>query len=197
MNYNSFKNKWFFLQYIHLLLFCCFKHAININCLGFCVYVFFPFSEGKKILILQLGNVMSWYLLPFATIFFSGQNDLIQQLSKKHFTVAIGTGRSSIKMPCENEDLPEEENAPDFDEDTLRGELGSTLASAIVRTINIPSVSRMQADVENDMYSNLVRNILQLLLVQEEVQLKCHVKMKTYLRKKMHQILMRTLYEVS
>ena len=58
-------------------------------------------------------------------------------------------------MPCENEDLPEEENAPDFDEDTLRGELGSTLASAIVRTINIPSVSRMQADVENDIYSTL------------------------------------------
>ena len=98
---------------------------------------------------------MSWYLLPFATIFFSGQNDLIQQLSKKHFTVAMVTGRSSIKMPCENEDLPEEENAPDFDEDTLRGELGSTLASAIVRTIYIPSVSRMQADVENDIYSIL------------------------------------------
>ena len=46
-------------------------------------------------------------------------------------------------------------------------------------------------------YSNLVRNILQLLWLQEEVQLKCHVKMKTYLRKKMHQILTRTLYEVS
>ena len=26
-------------------------------------------------------------------------------------------------MPFENEDLPDKENAPDFDEDTLRGEL--------------------------------------------------------------------------
>ena len=38
---------------------------------------------------------------------------------------------------------------------------------------------------------------LQLLWLQEEVQLKFHVKMKTYPTKKMHQILMRTLYEVS
>ena len=67
----------------------------------------------------------------------------------------MATGRSSIKVPCENEDLPDKENAPDFDEDTLRGELGSTLASVIVRTISIRSgsVSRMQADVEKDIYS--------------------------------------------
>ena len=39
----------------------------------------------------------------------------------------MATGRSPIKVPCENEDLPAEENAPDFDEDTLRGKLGSTL----------------------------------------------------------------------
>ncbi|XP_066023579.1 tetratricopeptide repeat protein 28-like [Pocillopora verrucosa] len=32
----------------------------------------------------------------------------------------MATGRSSIKVPCENEDLPDKENAPDFDEDTLR-----------------------------------------------------------------------------
>ena len=38
---------------------------------------------------------------------------------------------------------------------------------------------------------------LQLLWLQEEVQLKFHVKKKTYLTKKMYQILMRTLYEVS
>ena len=55
----------------------------------------------------------------------------------------MATGRSSIKVPCENEDLPDKENAPDFDEDTLRGELGSTSASVIVRTISIRSVSRM------------------------------------------------------
>ena len=60
----------------------------------------------------------------------------------------MATGRSPIKVPCENEDLPDKENAPDFDEDTLRGELGSTSASVIVRTISIRSVSRMQADVE-------------------------------------------------
>ncbi|CAH3169397.1 unnamed protein product [Pocillopora meandrina] len=32
----------------------------------------------------------------------------------------MATGRSSIKVPCENEDLPDKENAPNFDEDTLR-----------------------------------------------------------------------------
>ena len=39
--------------------------------------------------------------------------------------------RSPIKVPSENEDLPDKENAPVFDEDTLRGELGSTLASLL------------------------------------------------------------------
>ena len=65
----------------------------------------------------------------------------------------MATGRSSIKVPCENEDLPDKENAPDFDEDNLRGELGSTSASFIVRTISIRSVSRMPADVEKDTYT--------------------------------------------
>ena len=64
----------------------------------------------------------------------------------------MATGRSSIKVPCENEDLPDKENAPDFDEDTLRGEQGSTSASVIVRTISNGSVSRMPADVEKDIY---------------------------------------------
>ena len=35
----------------------------------------------------------------------------------------MDTGRSPIKVPCENEDLADIENAPDFDEDTLPGEL--------------------------------------------------------------------------
>ena len=65
----------------------------------------------------------------------------------------MATGRSSIKVPCENEDLPDRENAPDFDEDTLRGEQGSTSASVIVTTISSGSVSRMPADVEKDIYS--------------------------------------------
>ena len=65
----------------------------------------------------------------------------------------MATGRSSIKVPCENEDLPDKENAPDFDEDTLRGEQGSTSASVIVRTIASGPVSRMPADVEKDIYS--------------------------------------------
>ena len=51
--------------------------------------------------------------------------------------------RSPIKVPSENEDLPDKENASDFDEDTLRGELDSTLASVIVKTFSIPPVSRM------------------------------------------------------
>ena len=50
------------------------------------------------------------------------------------------TGRCPIK------DLPDKENAPDFD-DTLRGELGSTSASVIVRTISIPIVSRILTGV--------------------------------------------------
>ncbi|CAH3140622.1 unnamed protein product, partial [Pocillopora meandrina] len=50
-----------------------------------------------------------------------GQDDLKQQLCKKHLlTVAMATRRSPIKVPCENEDLPDKENAPDSDEDTLR-----------------------------------------------------------------------------
>ena len=67
----------------------------------------------------------------------------------------MATGRSSIKVPCENEDLPDKENAPNIDEDTLRGELGSTSASVIVRTFSIRSglVSRMQADAEKDTYT--------------------------------------------
>ena len=52
------------------------------------------------------------------------------------------SGRSPIKVSCEKEDLADQENVPDFDEDTLRGELGLSLASVIVRTISFPPVSR-------------------------------------------------------
>ena len=37
----------------------------------------------------------------------------------------MATARSPIKVPSENEDLPEKENAPEFDEDTLKGDLYS------------------------------------------------------------------------
>ena len=50
---------------------------------------------------------------------------------------------SNYTVPCKNEDLPDRENAPDFDENTLQGELSSTSASIIVRTISIRSVSRI------------------------------------------------------
>ena len=54
----------------------------------------------------------------------------------------MANGGSPVKVQCESKDSPDQENAPDFDEDTLRGKLGSTSASAIVRTISIPQVSR-------------------------------------------------------
>ena len=84
-------------------------------------------------------------MLPLATIFFSGQIDLKQLIFWKKYplTVAMAKEGSPIKVPSENEDLPDKENAPDFDEDTLRGELGSTLASLTVKTISIPPVSRI------------------------------------------------------
>ena len=101
--------------------------------------------RGKKMFILQLGNMLSsdvyW---PFVTIFFSGKDNFKKQLfGKKHLlTVAMTSGRSPIKVSCEKEDLPDQENVPDFDEDTLQGELGLSLASVIVRTISFPPVSR-------------------------------------------------------
>ena len=60
-----------------------------------------------------------------------------QHFCKEHLTVAMVTGRGPIK------DLPDKENAPDFDDTFLRGELGSTSASVIIRTVSIPIVSRM------------------------------------------------------
>ena len=81
------------------------------------------YSRKGKITILQLGNMLSWCVIQFSTIFFSGQDNLKQQLRKEHHIVAMATVRSPIKVPFENEDLPDKENAPDFDEDTLRGEL--------------------------------------------------------------------------
>ena len=68
--------------------------------------------------------MLRWCLSPFATIFFSGQGNVKQKLCRKNLlAVAMATGSGPVKVPCENEDLPDEENATDFDEDTLRGEL--------------------------------------------------------------------------
>ena len=53
----------------------------------------------------------------------------------------MATGRSPCKDLFENEDLLNEENKPDFDEDTLIGELGSTLASGFVSKNNFYSTS--------------------------------------------------------
>ena len=63
----------------------------------------------------------------------------------------MATGGSPVKVLCESEDSSDQENAPDV-EDTLQGELGSTSASVIVRTISIPQVSRCKQtpDVEKD-----------------------------------------------
>ena len=55
----------------------------------------------------------------------------------------MATGGSPVKVLYEIEDLPDQENAPDFDEDTSRRELGSTSASVIFRIISISQVSRM------------------------------------------------------
>ena len=99
-------------------------YAININWLVILSLCIPPIPRREKKIILQLGNMLCWCVLQFSTIFFSRQDNLKQQLCKKHLlTVAMATERSSIKVPCENEDLPDKENAPDFDEDTLRGEL--------------------------------------------------------------------------
>ena len=38
--------------------------------------------------------------------------------------MAMATEGSPIKVPCEKEDIPDKENAPDFDKDSLQGELG-------------------------------------------------------------------------
>ena len=75
--------------------------------------------------------MLSYSLQP-SFLFFSFRPGWLKTATfcKKHLlTVAMAKERSPIKVPSENEDLPDKENAPDFDEDTLRGELGSTLAS--------------------------------------------------------------------
>ena len=43
-----------------------------------------PILRREKIFILQLGNMLSWCLQPFSITFFSGQDDLKEQLFKKH-----------------------------------------------------------------------------------------------------------------
>ena len=93
-------------------------YAININWLVILSLCIPPIPRREKKFILQLGNMLCWCVLQFSTIFSSRQDNLKQQLCKKDLlTVAMA------KVPCENEDLPDKENAPDFDEDTLRGEL--------------------------------------------------------------------------
>ena len=67
----------------------------------------------------------------------------------------MATERSPIKVPCENEDLPEKENAPDFDVDTLQGELCWAPASVIVRTFSIPPVSRGYINITLYDYSKI------------------------------------------
>ena len=52
-----------------------------------------------------------------------------------------------------------------------------------------------QDDLKQQLFERSIP--LQLLWLKKEVQLRFHLKMKTYLTKKMLQILMRTLYEVS
>ena len=67
--------------------------------------------------------MLNWYLSSFATIFFQARSNFWERYI---LTVAMATARSPIKVPSENEDLPEKENAPEFDEDTLKGDLRST-----------------------------------------------------------------------
>ena len=61
--------------------------------------------------------------------------------------------RSPIKVPSENEDLSDKENAPDFVKDTLQGELGSTCSSVTVKTFSIPPVSRMLKQMWRTIYT--------------------------------------------
>ena len=71
--------------------------------------------------------MLNWYLSSFATIFFQARRTKNSNFWERHIlTVAMATARSPIKVPSENEDLPEKENAPEFDEDTLKGDLCST-----------------------------------------------------------------------
>ena len=61
--------------------------------------------------------MLSWHLLPTLQPCLN----FVRGISL--LTVAMATESSPITVPCEKEDLPDEENAPDFDKDTLRGEL--------------------------------------------------------------------------
>ena len=110
----------------------------------FSLYIFCSFATFSILLLLITYDFVVYVCAPYSQ---KGKNNYFAFFStfcKKHLlTVAMATARSPIKMPCENEDLPDKENAPDFDEDTLQGELCSTSASVIVETISISSVSRM------------------------------------------------------
>ena len=67
--------------------------------------------------------------------------------------------RSPIKVPSENEDLPDKENAPDFDKDTLQGELGSILASVTVKTFSIPPVSFTNVSRSGEQYKHCMTTL--------------------------------------
>ena len=102
-----------FLQYIYLLFFYCFQYAININFLRFCVYVSLPFLEGKKYLVYNW--VICWAdFLPFAISFFfrPGWLKTATFWKKYPLTVAMAKERSPIKVPSENEDLPNIDHKP-------------------------------------------------------------------------------------
>ena len=82
------------------------------------VAVYPSHSQMRKNIYFAIG----WYveltiLLPFATIL-----NFVRSFNL--LTVAMATEGSPIKVPCEKEDIPDKENAPDFDEDSLQGELG-------------------------------------------------------------------------
>ena len=136
------------LVFFSIYIFCSFT-ALNmllilIACDQFSVYVSLPFLEGKKYLVYNW--VICW--ANFFTIcnhlfFRPGWLKTATFCKKYPLTVAMAKERSPIKVPSENEDLPDKENAPDFEEDTLQGELRSTLASVTVKTFSIPPVSRM------------------------------------------------------
>ena len=83
---------------------------------------------------------------------------------KKHLlTVGMATGGSPIKVPCENEDLPDKENPPDFEEGALQGELGSTSALIIVRKISIPSLNFTNVSRRGEGYINCMTTVNDIL----------------------------------
>ncbi|XP_066016118.1 tetratricopeptide repeat protein 28-like [Pocillopora verrucosa] len=75
---------------------------------------------GSMCSVLVQHTFLSPSIFPPRSINGPGELKTATSCRKHLLKVAMATGRSSIKVPCENEDLPDKENAPDFDEDTLR-----------------------------------------------------------------------------